>query len=175
MAVKRSSTGSTSGSSSRPAAGGDSSLMSAETEVALMAALLSSPLGHRPLGPARHFQVALVYEKMVMADYRDVTPKMIWQYLNSLYDLEGLQRMAAGESAADASSGDGSHDGDDSDEENFVEFSLPKREFSALMSGGSGTSTPTSTSRGAGGASTGSAKRPTRSTPRTTPAKGRRK
>ncbi len=68
MAVKRAS------SSSRPPAlhqesrstSSSTSPLSAEVEVALCTAFLSSPYGHKPVGPARHFQVALVHDKMQM-------------------------------------------------------------------------------------------------------------
>lgn len=72
MAVKRGSVG------SRPSATGDpskstsasSSPLSAEAEVAVCTAFLSFPYGHKPVGPARHFQVAIVYEKLQMGQFK---------------------------------------------------------------------------------------------------------
>ncbi len=164
---------------------------SAETEVAVVAAFLSYPYGHKPLGPAKHFQMALVTDKLHRAGYRDVTPAQIWAYLDSRYDMDALDRMhwpqegEEGEAGAEVEVGESGEDaaGDKTslaDLKDFTDFVLPDHilhpESSRVSSRGSKAAadrddddrkTPKS-----GGAS--SSKRPTRSTPGVTPNKRRK-
>lgn len=56
-----------------------------ETEVNLFHAMR----GHKPVGVNRHFQMVFILDKL-MASYKKLTSKHVWDCLGELYDLQAL-------------------------------------------------------------------------------------
>ena len=197
-----------------------------EHEIVLFQAILTGTGGRKPGGIAKHFQMAAIHDLLSkglstevarmayscliflssVPGMKDVTAGSIWEQLECLYDLEAIDELE--------------NESRNPDEKEFTEFSLPKKEFlavisemrdsgtiptvkeataSALSSGftsapspaaASSSSTPTSKKSGAADRSSASlkenqakadqepnktaSKRPTRSTPSSTPAKRRK-
>ena len=135
MAVKRTS-GNHGGSAAGAPASGESAppppLMedhpywTLEHDIALFGAILNGSAGHKPAGPARHFQMAVNLDHMHKSGLKDATAAAAWDRLEMLYDLETID---ARESEVQA----GPDDPDDDDADGVEEFALPRREFQAVL------------------------------------------
>ncbi|XP_015590555.1 MRG/MORF4L-binding protein isoform X2 [Cephus cinctus] len=72
--------------------------------------------GHKPVGVNKYFHMVCIWEKFRAAIHKDVSLKIIWDHLESMYDLMAL---------------------DDTEDlpfpSNEIDFNLPESEFSMLM------------------------------------------
>lgn len=57
-----------------------------EMEVSLFYAMID----HKPVGENKHFHMTFIYEKFNNLSDKKLTIDQLWQHLNVLYDLQGL-------------------------------------------------------------------------------------
>ncbi|RNA28477.1 MRG MORF4L-binding isoform X2 [Brachionus plicatilis] len=57
-----------------------------EMEVSLFYAMID----HKPIGENKHFHMAFIYEKFNNLSDKKLSIEQIWQHLDTLYDLKGL-------------------------------------------------------------------------------------
>ncbi|XP_018320858.1 MRG/MORF4L-binding protein [Agrilus planipennis] len=55
--------------------------------------LLEAMVGHKPVGINKHFQMAVIWEKLTTNLNRDIPSEKIWSHLDVLYNLEALDDM----------------------------------------------------------------------------------
>ncbi|XP_059079196.1 MRG/MORF4L-binding protein-like [Tigriopus californicus] len=178
-------------------------LWTSEAELSLFSALIQ----HKVAGPSKHFQMALVTEKVNQDGFKDITANQIWSHMKNLFNLPAVDEIENSATWAQSLQ-------DDLNVDTPVEFSFPRKEFQSIVaemrkngkiSSSSGfdsvQDTPNSSKRasnssrdGNSGASSNinansnalsssknedtpkssTSKRPTRSTPSSTPAKRRK-
>ena len=132
MAVKRSSAGQSAKSTFH---------WNGDHEVALFQAILCGSGGRKPAGISKHFQMAAIHDQLskgnklvvvsetnsflgillyIVSGMKDLTTNSIWAHLEGLYDLEAIDELE--------------NESRNPDEKEFTEFTLPKKEFLAVIS-----------------------------------------
>ncbi|XP_015522355.1 MRG/MORF4L-binding protein isoform X1 [Neodiprion pinetum] len=72
--------------------------------------------GHKPVGINKYFHMVCIWEKFRAAIHKDISLKVVWSHLESMYDLAALDDME-----------------DLPFPSNETDFALPESEFSSLM------------------------------------------
>ena len=146
--------------------------------------LLHTMIDHKPAGVAKNFKMALIHHKMAFrngGEFRGIRPGTIWDRISKFYDIDLASDI---ENQVDPLAPSSGPSGPlipkaDPEDEPVAEFSLPFKDFSSVLQEMKRTSgihidlkdvikgeeTPTPKT---------SSKRPTRSTPGSTPAKRRK-
>uniref|UniRef100_A0A8C9SLL6 MRG/MORF4L binding protein n=1 Tax=Scleropages formosus TaxID=113540 RepID=A0A8C9SLL6_SCLFO len=75
---------------SGPSPGDEPLVWSQEVEVCLFHAML----GHKPVGVNRHFHMICIRDKFSQNIGRQVSSKVIWDHLSTMYDMQALVRLA---------------------------------------------------------------------------------
>ena len=81
--------------------------------------LFKAALKFKPAGVIKHFNMALIHNELVKSGMKDVTPTLIWEQLNLMYNLEAADKIEKSSLNLEHSE---------------IEFSLPKKEFHDVMS-----------------------------------------
>jgi len=91
---------------------------------------------YKPAGLGKHFHMALILDKMYAKGFK-ISRESAWQFMDTLYDMEALDHAQSPELAKVKrqleklrnQSDEGGGESEDDEDDDFVEFSLPAKEF----------------------------------------------
>lgn len=83
--------------------------------------LFKAALKYKPAGILKHFNMALIYNELVKSGMKDVTPALIWEHLETMYNLNVADKIEQCVPNLEDSEGGSS------------EFALPKKDFQYII------------------------------------------